>query len=85
MDSDSSAQTPSIDGAALTPLVRRALGSQSAEVTDWECESIHKGIGYGTAGSSSVYRVSGKGRDGATSRSRAAIGLGLLAARGARL
>jgi hypothetical protein len=48
-----------IDGATLTPLVQTALGSQSVEVIDWECEQLHGGAGIGTA----IYRLAGQGRD----------------------
>jgi hypothetical protein len=49
----------SIDQAMLTPLVRRALGSKTVQVTDWECQPI-----YGGAGEvASIYRFSGDGYD----------------------
>jgi hypothetical protein len=52
-------QLDAIDQATLTPLVRSALGSESVEVINWECEQLHGGIAAGT----SVYRFSGQGRD----------------------
>ncbi|HSR32989.1 MAG TPA: phosphotransferase [Anaerolineae bacterium] len=52
-------QLAAIDKVALTPLVQSALKSEAAEVTDWECEQLHGGIGIGTA----IYRYAGKGRD----------------------
>jgi hypothetical protein len=56
---EQTAQLAAIGGATLTPLVQRALGSETVEVVDWECEQLHGGIGAGTA----VYRFSGQGRD----------------------
>jgi hypothetical protein len=53
------AQLAAIDQATLAPLVRNALNSETAEVTDWECEQLHGGIGLGTA----IYRFSGEGHD----------------------
>jgi len=53
------AQLAAIDQATLTPLVQSALKSEAAEVTDWEREQLHGGIGVGTA----IYRFSGEGRD----------------------
>jgi hypothetical protein len=53
------AQLAGIDQATLTPLVRSALNSKTVEVTDWECEQLHGGIGLGTA----IYRFSGEGHD----------------------
>jgi len=48
-----------IDAAMLTPLVRRALNSTTAEVTSWGHKRIGGGFGPGTA----VYRFSGGGVD----------------------
>jgi hypothetical protein len=53
------AQLAAIDQATLTPLVQSALGSETAEVLDWDCEQLHGGIGIGTA----IYRLAGQGRD----------------------
>jgi hypothetical protein len=53
----------SIDEATLTPLVRRALGSQTMEVTSWDRQQIHGGFGYGSAGGSAIHRFSGQGCD----------------------
>jgi hypothetical protein len=53
------AQLAAIDQATLTPLVQSALKSETAEVTGWECEQLHGGIGVGTA----IHRFSGEGRD----------------------
>ena len=53
------AQLPAIDRATLTPLVQRALGSNTVEVVSRESRRIHGGLGTGTA----VHRVSGQGRD----------------------
>ena len=35
------AQLAAIDGATLTPLVQRALGSETVEVVDWASEPLH--------------------------------------------
>jgi hypothetical protein len=48
-----------IDQATLTPLVRHALNSATVEVTSWNYEQLHAGVGEGTA----VYRFAGQGRD----------------------
>ncbi|MFN2218884.1 MAG: hypothetical protein ACK2UA_09775 [Anaerolineae bacterium] len=53
------AQLAAIDRATLTPLVQRALGSETIEVVDWEFEQLHGGIAVGSA----VFRFSGRGRD----------------------
>lgn len=53
------AQLAAIDRATLTPLVQRALGSETVEVVEWVREQLHGGIAAGTA----VYRFSGQGRD----------------------
>jgi hypothetical protein len=53
------AQLTSIDQSTLTPLVQRALGSDTVEVVNWECEQLHGGIGMGTA----IYRFSGRAQD----------------------
>jgi hypothetical protein len=54
------AQLAAIDQATLMPLVRSALNSETAEVTDWDYEQLHGGAGAGNA----VYRFAGQGRDG---------------------
>ena len=48
-----------IDGATLTPLVRRALNSETLEIMDWDHDQLHGGAGTGNA----VYRFAGQGRD----------------------
>jgi hypothetical protein len=52
-------QLDAIDQAALTPLVRSALGNQTVEVDNWEREQVHGGLGVRTA----IYRFSGQGHD----------------------
>jgi hypothetical protein len=52
-------QLAGIDRATLTPLVQSALNGKTVEVTDWEREQLHGGIGLGTA----IYRFSGEGHD----------------------
>ena len=52
-------QWATIDQSTLTPLVQSAFKRETAEVTDWECEQLHGGIGMGTA----IYRFAGQGRD----------------------
>jgi hypothetical protein len=52
-------QLDAINRATLTPLVRSALNSETVEVTSWDCEQQHGGIGLGTA----IYRFSGEGHD----------------------
>ena len=67
MSNDSDTKLQSIDEATLTPLVRQALGSETAEVTDWDCQQVHGGFAFGSAGGSAIYRISGRGYDrGAT-------------------
>jgi hypothetical protein len=53
------AQLAAIDQATLMPLVQSALNSETVEVTDWESEQLHGGMGLGTA----IYRFAGQGRD----------------------
>ena len=48
-----------IDQAMLAPLVQSALGSETVEVSNWQCEQLHGGAGTGNA----VYRFSGQGHD----------------------
>ena len=58
MDSSADTQLQSIDRATLTPLVRQALGSERAEVVDWDAEQIHR-----SATAARIYRLSGTARD----------------------
>jgi hypothetical protein len=51
-----------IDGAVLTPLVRRALRSDSIEVGDWRYEPLHMGGGR-MAGVIGLVRFSGQARE----------------------
>ena len=53
----------SIDATTLTPLVRQALGSKTAEVTDWRIEQIHRGVGAHSGAASTVHRLGGRARD----------------------
>jgi hypothetical protein len=62
MGNEFDAQLQSIDQAALTPIVRRALGSETVEVTHWDYQQIHGGVGGGVGGTA-VYRFTGQGRD----------------------
>ncbi len=48
-----------IDAAILTPIVRRALGRETIEVTDWDCQPIHGGASM----TSQIFRFTGHGRD----------------------
>jgi hypothetical protein len=48
-----------IDRATLTPIVRRALGDDSAEVADWRFGSVKGGAKGVLHGISSVHRVAG--------------------------
>lgn len=59
MSNESDAQLQSIDRAMLTPLVRQALESETAEVTGWQCQEIRGGRG----GAEGVYRLAGSGQD----------------------
>jgi hypothetical protein len=52
-----------IDQTTLTPIVRRALRSETVEVTDWKYRPAHGGAGDRGMGLSSVYRFAGSGRD----------------------
>jgi len=52
-------QSAAIDQATLTPLVQSALNSETVQVTTWDHEQLHGGIGLGTA----IYRCTGKGHD----------------------
>jgi hypothetical protein len=53
------AELPTIDQAALTPVLRRALDSETVQVVDWDCQPLQAGVGL----ASSVFRVSGQARD----------------------
>jgi hypothetical protein len=39
------------------------VGSETAEITRWTIQEVHAGWGYGSAGTSSIHRVSGQARD----------------------
>src|SRR5207247_3362521 len=54
---------PRLDRAVLTPLVQRALGSATVEVTDWAASPISSAAGSLGVDASSMNRVSGHGRD----------------------
>jgi hypothetical protein len=45
------------DDTVLTPVVRRALGREAAEVIDWHVEPVHGGVGGGD-----IHRISGSAR-----------------------
>ena len=48
-----------LDRSTLTPLVQRALGSDTVEVTDWKHSDVHGGFG----GLGSIHRFHGSGLD----------------------
>jgi hypothetical protein len=52
-------QPSAVNLATLTPLVQRALHSDSIKVVNWQREQLHGGVGRGTA----IYRYSGDGQD----------------------
>jgi hypothetical protein len=52
---------PGLDAAALTPVVRRLLGSRTAEVLDWECRPLGYAQVWQTTGG--VHRVLGTAVD----------------------
>jgi len=52
-------ELPTIDEAMLTPVLRRALDSETVQVVDWDCQPLQAGVGL----ASSVFRVSGQARD----------------------
>ena len=62
MSNEFDAQLQSVNQAALTPIVRRALGSETVEVTYWDYQQIHGGIGGGVGGTA-IYRFAGQGHD----------------------
>ena len=58
MTNNTDTQLQSIDTDTLTPLVRQALGSETAEVVDWHSEQIHAG-----ATRASILRFAGDAED----------------------
>jgi hypothetical protein len=62
MSNEFDVQLQAIDQTALTPIARRALGSETIEVTHWDYQQIHGGIGGGVFGTA-IYRLAGQGRD----------------------
>jgi hypothetical protein len=50
MSNEFDAQLQSIGQTALTSIVRRALGSETVGVTNWDYQQIHGGIGGGVLG-----------------------------------
>ncbi len=52
-----------IDQGILTPVVRRALDSETAQVTEWQVVSLQGGAGDLGAGLIGVSRVTGKAKD----------------------
>lgn len=61
MDLDASLHT--VDRATLTPLVRRTLGSEDAEVERWEHRTLYGGMG-AVISRSALFRFAGTTRDG---------------------
>ncbi|MFQ5614419.1 MAG: phosphotransferase, partial [Anaerolineae bacterium] len=59
MDVAFEARLQAIDRVTLTPLVRRALGSRTVEVVDWNYNQIHGGFEVNAG----IYRFAGQGRD----------------------
>jgi hypothetical protein len=55
----------SIDRATLTPLVRSALRSETAEIVDWDYHPLHGGAGAlgSLPESQGLYRFAGRGKD----------------------
>jgi hypothetical protein len=55
----------SIDRATLTPLVRSALRSETAEIVDWDYHLLHGGAGAlgSLPESQGLYRFAGRGKD----------------------
>ncbi|MGC9397076.1 MAG: hypothetical protein ACP5J4_19710 [Anaerolineae bacterium] len=62
MNNEFDAQLQAIDQTTLTPVVRRALGSETVEVIHWDYQQIHGGAGGGVGGTA-IYRFAGQGRD----------------------
>lgn len=56
---DQNNRIAAIDAPILTPLVRRALRRDAAEVTTWAADRIYGGLGFAAA----IYRVSGDAQD----------------------
>jgi len=52
-----------LDQIALTPIVRLALESETAELLNWSCDRVYGGAGQVGAVLSGVYRFAGKARD----------------------
>ncbi len=50
-----------VDKSALTPVVRQVLQRDTAEVLDWQFDSL-----YGASGNSEIFRFSGNAQDGGT-------------------
>jgi len=59
MSNNSDTQLQSVDRATLTPIVRQALGSDTIEVVDHQCQEIRGRAG----GAEGVYRFTGSGHD----------------------
>ncbi len=56
------AHTPAtVDKFTLRPVVRRALERDTAQVLDWQFDSL-----YGASGNSEIFRFSGNAQDGGT-------------------
>jgi hypothetical protein len=56
-----------IDRATLTPLVRRALRNESAEVVDWTYHPLYGGVLTSSGGPEGIYRFTGRAQcDGAS-------------------
>ncbi len=60
MADNSDTPLQSIDRAMLTPLVRRAMGSETVEVISWQPQRIYGGAG---AASEGIFRLSGTALD----------------------
>jgi hypothetical protein len=60
MTNSSDTQLQSIDNAILTPLVRQALRTDTAQVTSWDIHQVHGGAHWGAAGGSAAYRLAGR-------------------------
>ena len=58
MTNDTDIQLQSIDSGTLTPLVRQALGSETAEITGWNSEQVHA-----SATRASILRFAGDAED----------------------
>ena len=62
MDNRSVSQMALLDTAALTPIVRQALGRETVEVVDWRWQELHGGAG-AISGRRWLYRIAGRGHD----------------------